>query len=483
MGDNSSGEGVINLNGGLFDTSYGIMVGFDGTGIITQTDGIFNGQIITLGDDNFSTGTYIISGGTLSASLLELGIHYTRTSASTFDIQNKNADITFTTGFSILSAGSVFNAVPGSKIKMVSEYANFINELDAANQLNVSGLGNLTMKFSDNPTATYCTYEVSCEDRDPNIIGYCGGNFTLDTLAVGGSTPGKVALVDSFDNGNRGSSSKCLYVRKLIVTAGSTLNLGGLNLYYREAEIAGTVNGTPTYIGNTDIDDSGLVNVEDVKIVANNWLSTGCTCPDYCNGADINLDGRVDLQDLAFVAMDWLEGEGGGGGTFWNETFDSDPIWTTDGQWAFGTPTGDGGLSYGYPDPASGYTGDNVYGVNLTGDYSTTPGTYLHLTTPVIDCTGQYGVVLNFKRWLNIDIQARVVAIVDIYDGSFWFNFAWDNSAGTTTDSGWTDCSYDISEWADNNPDLRIRWSYWVKAGALPYSGWNIDDVELRAMP
>ncbi|MFP6596163.1 MAG: hypothetical protein VCC01_01790, partial [Candidatus Hydrogenedentota bacterium] len=45
---------------------------------------------------------------------------------------------------------------------------------------------------------------------------------------------------------------------------------------------------------------------------------------------------------------------------------DSNPGWTTEGAWAFGTPTG-GGTNSG--DPTSGHTGSNVYGYNLSGDY------------------------------------------------------------------------------------------------------------------
>jgi hypothetical protein len=45
-------------------------------------------------------------------------------------------------------------------------------------------------------------------------------------------------------------------------------------------------------------------------------------------------------------------------------SLDTDPGWSTEGDWAFGKPTGDGG-EYGGADPTSGYTGDNVYGYNL----------------------------------------------------------------------------------------------------------------------
>ena len=46
--------------------------------------------------------------------------------------------------------------------------------------------------------------------------------------------------------------------------------------------------------------------------------------------------------------------------TFYSNTFDSDPQWSTSGRWAFGTPTGNGGMDDGYSNPTSGHTGDNV---------------------------------------------------------------------------------------------------------------------------
>ena len=46
---------------------------------------------------------------------------------------------------------------------------------------------------------------------------------------------------------------------------------------------------------------------------------------------------------------------------------DTDPGWTTSGQWAFGVPQGAGGDNGN--DPAAGVTGPNVYGYILAGDY------------------------------------------------------------------------------------------------------------------
>ena len=57
---------------------------------------------------------------------------------------------------------------------------------------------------------------------------------------------------------------------------------------------------------------------------------------------------------------------------------DTNPGWSTEGQWEFGVPTGGG---YYCSDPTSGHTGSNVYGYNLAGDCPNTMPPYC-LTTP-----------------------------------------------------------------------------------------------------
>jgi len=160
---------------------------------------------------------------------------------------------------------------------------------------------------------------------------------------------------------------------------------------------------------------------------------------------------------------------------------DTDPGWTRTGQWAFGKPTGGGGTSYGFPDPTSGATGTNVFGVNLNGDYSTTVGAF-YLTTGPLNFAGQTSTRLRFQRWLNTDTYSLVPAIIEIStNGATWYQ-VW-KSSGIVTDSAWNVQQYNISSWADNCTNVTVRWDYLVASGAHPYSGWNIDDIEFLAAP
>ena len=159
--------------------------------------------------------------------------------------------------------------------------------------------------------------------------------------------------------------------------------------------------------------------------------------------------------------------------------FDSDPGWTTEGQWAFGQPTGGGGENGG-PDPTSGFTDSNVYGYVLDGDY----GMYFperHLTSTVMDCTNLHSVSLTFWRWLGVGDPAKDHAYVRVSnDGDYWTT-VWENTAAVA-DTSWTQIDLDISAVADDQPTVFLRWTMGKVNNGGPYCGWNIDDVQFWAL-
>jgi hypothetical protein len=156
------------------------------------------------------------------------------------------------------------------------------------------------------------------------------------------------------------------------------------------------------------------------------------------------------------------------------------PGWSMSGEWAFGQPTGQGGDQWGFPDPTSGATGSNVCGVNLNGDYSTTPGGPYHLTTTPFDCEGLEQIELRFQRWLNTDYQDYVYATIEASNDGLNWQMIWQNvNVGEIIDNEWLEHVYDISSVADDQATVYLRWGYLVNKDAYPYSGWNIDDVEI----
>ncbi|MBG83191.1 MAG: hypothetical protein CMJ40_01445 [Phycisphaerae bacterium] len=158
----------------------------------------------------------------------------------------------------------------------------------------------------------------------------------------------------------------------------------------------------------------------------------------------------------------------------------TNPGWDMQGQWAWGQPTGGGGNSYGNPDPTSGADGSlNVCGVNLNGDYSTTPGGPYSLTTTAIDCSDLTDTGLKFQRWLNQDYQPYATATVEVSnDGSSWTSL-WNNGSSEVADSSWSLQEFDISSVADGQPTVYVRWTHATSSGVWAYSGWNVSNVEI----
>jgi hypothetical protein len=166
----------------------------------------------------------------------------------------------------------------------------------------------------------------------------------------------------------------------------------------------------------------------------------------------------------------------------WN--LDTDPGWTiTGGEWAFGRPTGGGGTSHGSHDPSQGATGLNVYGVNLSGDYTTEPGGPYSLRLGPVDLSEAVAEIsLRFCRWLNTDYQPYVSATIALStDGQNWAS-VWDNGTTEIVENAWSWQQYDVTALAARQPAVYIQWSYQVGTGAWAYSGWNLDDIEIWAV-
>ena len=160
---------------------------------------------------------------------------------------------------------------------------------------------------------------------------------------------------------------------------------------------------------------------------------------------------------------------------------EADPGWGTEGQWAYGQPTGNGTVPPG--DPTSGYTGLNVYGYNLDGDYGDNlPATYLTITA--LDCSTHTGTELRFRRWLGVDAADFDHASVEVSnDGTNWTP-VWSHSGTYLIDRFWSLQTYDISGVADGAPEVYIRWVMGpTDGGGIPYFGWNIDDIQIIADP
>jgi len=156
----------------------------------------------------------------------------------------------------------------------------------------------------------------------------------------------------------------------------------------------------------------------------------------------------------------------------------TDPGWEMDGEWAWGVPIGEGGSS-GSPDPESGYTGSNVLGYNLAGNYEDGITDFRYLTMETISCREATDVQLRYRRWLGVR-DGDIVKIVGSNDfGASDWQTVWSNSSQSVLDSSWVSCTHDISGLADGNENVTIVWLMGPTGSSGNECGWNIDDIEI----
>lgn len=158
-------------------------------------------------------------------------------------------------------------------------------------------------------------------------------------------------------------------------------------------------------------------------------------------------------------------------------------------DWIWGTPRGMGG------DPDFAYSGSSVWGNDLgggnyNGEYQ--DGKHNRLSSPEIDVTGYSRVVLQYRRWLNVEDgyfdQARIVMEGQDVEDSADDTVVWANHVSGSENSDHDEHHQD-AEWISHSVVLdgvtdgkvRIGWEVLTDEG-LTMGGWTIDDVCVYAV-
>ncbi len=164
------------------------------------------------------------------------------------------------------------------------------------------------------------------------------------------------------------------------------------------------------------------------------------------------------------------------------DSFEGSSGWTMTGLWDIGVPLGQGGLEQQYPvpDPTEGCLGSSVLGYNLAGDYENSLAVQ-HATSPAIDCSGSTETRLRFCRWLGVEQPVYDKASVSISTNGTDWTTLWQNPA-IIGDLEWMEIEYDISDYADNQPTVYLRWTMGPTDGGLRFCGWNVDNVCVVSM-
>jgi hypothetical protein len=171
---------------------------------------------------------------------------------------------------------------------------------------------------------------------------------------------------------------------------------------------------------------------------------------------------------------------------FYAEGFDGGAAGWTHGRisatgnddWQIGAPNGKSSTVSGvsWSDPSAASANGSIWGTDLGAGNSN--GRYpnnivYYLRSPAINCTGQVGTHLRFRRWLTV--EEGIYDLAQVYCNG---TLIWENQAnGHHLDTSWQVVEYPIPT-ADNNAATVIEFRLTADAG-LNLGGWNIDDVEL----
>lgn len=142
-------------------------------------------------------------------------------------------------------------------------------------------------------------------------------------------------------------------------------------------------------------------------------------------------------------------------------------------DWQRGAPQGAGG------DPPQAYSGSSIWGNDLgfegyNGLYQSDIVNWLE--SPAIDCSKCKGARLQFRRWLQVEDALYDQARIYINGTEVWKNEQTTGGNKHRQDGHWTFYDIDISDLADGEAELVIRFELASDAG-LEFGGWNVDDV------
>jgi hypothetical protein len=165
-------------------------------------------------------------------------------------------------------------------------------------------------------------------------------------------------------------------------------------------------------------------------------------------------------------------------GLYFYDGFETDKSWSRGPEWQRGAPQSSGGSGGGVSDPARGFSGNQVLGLDLTG-LGAFPGDYENnalsaATTPFIQCGACQNTVLIYRRQLNAG-NGDLARVSILQSGR---HEIWENSSGVF-DSSWSEQRHNIAAIADGKPVIQVQFGIDAN-GSGNYSGWNVDELIVK---
>ena len=187
----------------------------------------------------------------------------------------------------------------------------------------------------------------------------------------------------------------------------------------------------------------------------------------------LDRSGNSSVSTDYFDEIHWSTGERS---SIYLEILDVNPGFTQlDGLWQFGEPEGIGIP----PDPISGFTGTNVLGYNLHGNY-TNQLLPQCAVSPQIDCSFPGSYLFSFYRWLGTESSIFDQATVSAKDSSGEWHEIWKNPYFEIRDSEWVRMKFDITSYASENDSFQFMFTQGPTDSGFSRCGWNIDDMKIE---
>ncbi len=193
------------------------------------------------------------------------------------------------------------------------------------------------------------------------------------------------------------------------------------------------------------------------------------------DGTQVSLPAGEDIAPYTFyvgaLTEVWCASLDDDDGGFTHELIDGRDQEGAD-DWSWGRP---GGLA---EDPSEAYAGNKVWGNDLgggnyNGEYQTSIEN--RLSSPEIDVGANTELILQYRRWLNVEDGVYDQASILANDATVWTNHASSESVGDeqTQDDEWMLHTVRLSSVAS---PLTVAWDL-SSDGGLEFGGWNLDEV------
>jgi hypothetical protein len=316
------GTGVYTLTGGLLVAgSRSQIIGDGSRGIFNQSGGTnsFSTGSVNLGYLPGSSGTYTLSGGSVSGNLENVG------SSGTADFNQSggtNAPTGIYLGFSSGSTGtyvltggnlsvgaSAFIGGDGKNARGIGNLSvSGSAQLNVAHALTIFSTGSVTITGNTNTTlgSLQISPAGSLAMDGPHasvLINY--GNLANPTASI------RQYLQNGYNGGNWDAGGMLPNPTAGAITSATAAASSAFSIGYADGSdgvVAGLSGGQEeikfTYGGDANLD--GQVNLSDLTILANHFGSTGVNW----DQGDFSYDGSVNLSDLTLLASHFGDGVG-----------------------------------------------------------------------------------------------------------------------------------------------------------------------------